>query len=184
MILKIVFYFITVIVHTIVWIFQSVLFTLFIKIFLSKSKVNRLISCEEKWEKRYILIMSFFAFVIWFGINQLWIYFIGQSIPYLLTLFLLLQVWYQHKSEKEKDFKGYLDGYNKSFNSDFSVGLRGIVKDVPGLSKDEMKLSGSQLEKLYFPSNIKIYSLRGLMYGIVLLIIYISMNSIYPTSYF
>jgi hypothetical protein len=87
-------------------------------------------------------------------------------------------------SQKEEDFKGYLDGYNESFNSELWVGIRDIVKDVPGLSEGEMKMSQNELEKQYIPSNISIYNIKGEMYGLVFLIIFLLMNSNSSTSYF
>lgn len=183
MILKILFYVLTILVHSILWMFESMLFTLFLNVFVSKSKKNELLSCVKKWEPRYIILISICAFLVWIAINQIWVYFAGQSIPYLLILFLLVQVIFEYKGQKDKDLSSVIEGYHNSFNSEISTKIRGFVKDATGKQEEEWKLSDKQIEEQFVPTNILLYNLKGIVFGIILLIAYLLLFSKSPSSF-
>lgn len=184
MILKIVFYVLTLISHLVAWVFQSILFTIFLNVIVPESKKNELFSCNKKWEGKYVLLISICAFLVWLGINQIWIYFVGQSIPFILIFFLLVQTLFEYKSQKDEDIKLFLEGYNKSFDSEISTRFRSIVKDVPGLSMEDFKLSEKQIESQYKPTLMMIYNLKGIIFGFLLLIVYLLIFSNSSTSIF
>ncbi|MHA8088827.1 hypothetical protein U8593_00840 [Aquirufa antheringensis] len=140
---------------------------------MNDSKKIKLLECEVKWEGRYILLMSLFGFLGWLGINQIWIYFVGESIPFILVLFLMVHIWYRYMSEKQNDLKREIDRYHQSFNSEFSGQLRGLFKDVPGMHEVQFKLTDKQIEEQYIPRDIIIYGLKGNVIGIILFIFFL-----------
>lgn len=178
MILKIVFYLITVVLLPLSLLLIGWLFFAFLKIFISEKEKMRLNSFQDKWEGKYVFLLTLIPLFIYLFINELWENFIGHSIPYLLILILLIQVWIQYKKVKEKDLEGFVNGYSNSQNSDFWVGIKDIMKDVPGMED----LSKKQIEDRYIPTDPLVYFYKGIIYSLILLFIYLSVYSQFPSS--
>ena len=181
MILKIVFYILLFFAFPWIALFQNILFTLTVNFFVNNSKKIELFSFEKKWDGKYIFLMSFISLFIYLGINELWEYFIGQSIPYILILFLLVYTWYGYKNVKEKDLEEFVKVYSETQNSDLLVGLRNIMKNA-GI--EDSSLSKKEIEHLYIPMDRLVYQYKGIMYSLILLLIYLLVYSKFPSSIF
>jgi hypothetical protein len=184
MILKIVLYLITVVLLPFSLPLIGWLFFAFSKIFISEKEKMRLNSFQDKWEGKYVFLLTLIPFFIYLFINELWENFIGHSIPYLLILILLILVWTQYKKVKKKDLEGFVNGYYNSQNSDLWVGVKDIMKEVPGMEEFNkgFNLSKKQIEDRYIPTDPLVYFYKGIIYSLILLFIYLSVYSRFPSS--